>query len=677
MICCCSIYSFGQDNEVSNYINDLYKTWDSVYLNYRTFHDGGDSTAAINLIKKVPIISTETEISSVEGLKQQVLLNEAKVLDGDIGLGIRGDYIYNLDPGIGFDDNLFYTQKFRVGLEMDILNSGYFANNDKARIKYNELEIRKLQSPEEEKKRERYLKWHNIIYQFNLKKIEILTTREELAANRVSMATKLNHFKYLSQEELIKTISSHAEIQSMLNIYESYNQQLASELQVKDETAIHYPLIDLDYSYSYKLITTEQPDSIASLMIENIKLSDKTINEFRLRPFFAYNFYDLVTDNPSNRNYFSVGLTVGAPLNFNSKNRADLRDAKTNLALVPTASNPEIQADVLTQFYEFRYKLKQYSNLYYKRKTFNELIRQERVKHDISPLSFNPMAALKLMDQLMQIDIEMIDAKQQMYLKALNIYTDLPYSQANKLVHPIDLSKTEKDYGHQNSIYVWSNTVLNNDPAILAHYIDLNPFHKTTISFNSNPKAQEKTIHFINLLTQEGIDVEIMIGKNKLINGGFKEYMSTIEPKLDWSKISAIHLDVEPHTNDDWHENKQEYLKKYHTLLESAKTYCDKKNIQLGVSIPTHYPEEDIRKIYEVADQVYFMCYENVKTDFIVRKTNIYPVEKTYIALRTNDFKNRLEMEEKFNELNTITKVAGFVIHDLGSLLEFDVNSIK
>ncbi|MFT4753141.1 MAG: hypothetical protein ACI85Q_000679 [Salibacteraceae bacterium] len=670
----------SQNKEVSTYIQELYTTWDSIYVNYSVNHDLGDSTIAINLIKNLPPISQknpEPDVS-LESLRQDVLLNEAKTADGDIGLGIRGDYMYNLEPGIGFEDNLFYEQKFRVGLEMDLLNGGYFANHDKARIKYNELEIRKRQSSEETKKEDRYLKWHNIIYQFNRNKIEILKSREQLAANRVSMATKLNYLKYMSQKDLINTISSHAEIQSMLNIYRSYNEQLASELHMNDSVINQYPLIDIDYSYSYKLMTSDDPDSIAELIIENIRLADKTINNFKVKPFASYNFYDLVSSNPSYRSYFSVGLTVAAPLNFNSKNRADLRAAKTNLALVPSVSTPEVQQDVLTQFYEFRYKLKQYTSLYHKRENYKELIRQERVKHAISPINFNPISALKLMDDLMQVDIEMIDTKQQMYLKALNIYTDLPYSKAQELIYPIELSKsTNRDSKHINSIYVWSSTILKNDPSVLAHYINLNPFSRATISLNNKLEARNKTFQFIDFLVAENIEVEIMIGNNKLINGGFDAYIQKLTIDVDWTKITGIHLDVEPHINNDWHENKIAYLAKYHLLLESASAFCTKNGLTLGVSIPTHYPEEDIYKIFKVVDRVYFMCYENVKTDYIVRKTEKYPTKKKYIALRTNDFNNRLEMEDKFIELNKKTKVAGYLVHDLGSLLEFDSNSLN
>lgn len=672
--------SQAQNKEVTRYIQDMYTTWDSIYVNYKMDPNDGDSALAIKLIKDTPSISAKNQepTAGIEQLKQAILLQEAKTVDGDIGLGLRGDYAYNLEPGFGFEDNLFYDQKFRVSVGMDILGSGLFENNDLAKIKYNELEIRKRMSSEEIKKEERYLKWHNIIYQFNRNKIEVLRAREKLAANRVSMATKLNHLKYVSQQDLISTISSHAEIQSMLNIYQSYNDQLASEINVSEEDPIQYPAIDIDYSYSYKLLTNEEPDSLAQLLIENIKLADKTINDFRLRPFVAYNFYDMVGTNPDYRTFFSVGLSVAAPLNFNQKNRANLREAQTNLALVPANSKPEIQEDVLTQFYEFRYKLKQYTSLYHKRQTYSELIRQERVKHDISPLNFNPISALKLMDQLMQIDIEMIDTKQQMYLKVLNIYTDLPFSEAEELIRPINLQKsTNRDLSHKNSIYVWSTTILKNDPSVLAHYIDLNPFSRATISLNNNPEARVKTLKFIDLLIEEDKEIEFMIGNNKLINGGFVAYMEKLGKDIDWTKISALHLDVEPHTRDDWHENKPAYMKKYHELLVLANQFCKAKGIKLGVSIPTHYPEEDIFKIFDAVDRVYFMCYENVKTDFIVRKTNKYPVEKTYIALRTNDFNDRLEMEQKFIELNKTTKVAGYIVHDLGSMLEFDTNSLN
>tara|TARA_R110002050_G_scaffold299089_1_gene463786 strand:- start:16038 stop:18131 length:2094 start_codon:yes stop_codon:yes gene_type:complete len=670
--------------EVSSYIQTLYDTWDSAYSNYSISHTQGDSASGVNLIANTPstIQGVPNENSSNEELSmdQRILLEEANVLKGNIGLGVTAAYAYNLDPGIGYNDNLFYDQKLRVGVGMDVLKNGYFSNRNKAQVKYNELEISRSQAPQDQKQLQRYLKWHNIIYQFNLKKIEVLKTREALAATRVDIASKLNHLKYVSQEDLITTISSHAEVTSMLQIYESYNEQLSSELSVQAETQTDYPLLDIDYSYSYKLMSMVEPDSITQLMIENLELQDKAVHDFRLRPYVAYNFFDLVSTNPDYRSYVSVGVTLAAPLNFNGGNKSNLREAKTQALLNPSTKNTEIQEDILSQFYEFRYKLKQFSSLYHKRRMYQELLRKEQVRRDISPLTFNPISALTTLDNIMKIDIELIDLKQQMYLKILNIYTDLPYSEANHLVKPITMNndvKQEIALNHKNSIYIWSSSLKKYDSKVISHYIELNPFNRVTVSLNQNPEARTKLNTLIDVLNEKNVEVELMIGKNTLINGGFTDYMNTLGKGIDWSKISALHLDVEPHTNKDWHENKSSYLTKYHALLAEASTYCQAHNIALGVSIPTHYPEADIRKIFDVVDRVYFMCYENVKTDYIIRKTSIYPTEKTYIALRTNDFNNRLELENKAIELNTSMKVAGFVIHDFESLLQFDNSSIN
>ena len=102
----------AQNKEVSKYIQQLYNTWDSTYSNYGVSHDDGDSITAINLIKSLPIQVQESNTAlTPEALEQQVLLQESKVIDGDIGLNMRGDYVYNLDPGIGFEDNLFLHSK--------------------------------------------------------------------------------------------------------------------------------------------------------------------------------------------------------------------------------------------------------------------------------------------------------------------------------------------------------------------------------------------------------------------------------------------------------------------------------------------------------------------------------------------------------------------------------------
>ena len=80
-------------------------------------------------------------------------------------------------------------------------------------------------------------------------------------------------------------------------------------------------------------------------------------------------------------------------------------------------------------------------------------------------------------------------------------------------------------------------------------------------------------------------------------------------------------------------------------------------------------------KVYALVDKVYFMCYENVDTDFLVRKLQAYIdlyMDKTVIALRTEDFDNRLDMENKAAELKERLEINEFAFHDMRRMINYD-----
>jgi hypothetical protein len=80
-------------------------------------------------------------------------------------------------------------------------------------------------------------------------------------------------------------------------------------------------------------------------------------------------------------------------------------------------------------------------------------------------------------------------------------------------------------------------------------------------------------------------------------------------------------------------------------------------------------------QLFQIVDKVYFMCYENVDTDFLIKKLKPFVdanKEKVVIALRTEDFINRLEMEDKIDVLQDSLKVNEFAYHDLQRIISFD-----
>ena len=69
------------------------------------------------------------------------------------------------------------------------------------------------------------------------------------------------------------------------------------------------------------------------------------------------------------------------------------------------------------------------------------------------------------------------------------------------------------------------------------------------------------------------------------------------------------------------------------------------------------------------------MAYENVKPEFIANKLReelaIGP-NKTIVALRSQDFKNRLQLENLKKFLRADLKVKGFAFHDMEGFINME-----
>jgi hypothetical protein len=660
----------AQENNVATkqYIQELYTLWNNSVNTYSVDLVSGDYNLATDFFNK-----KEDFQHNRKDLKANILKGEAKVIGKDLGLSANGSFVENFTPGLTDDENNIYDRRVIAGVSWDILKSGYFSNRRAKQVKENNAEIYLQQTTEATKTQNRIYKWQNLIYSFNKQKVDILKKRLELAEQRVNIATQLSYLKLVTQKELITNVTSLAEIRSMFNIYQSYNDQLFPQVDTTVNTA-KFPLIDIDYTYSLKKLKTPENDTVIALMLKNLELENKFLNTVSLSTFLRYNYYDLAAlSTVGSRSFMSLGLQVNVPLAFDRKAKNDLLASKKEyMTSFPVEQKDSRERDVLNYFYEFKYKLKQFTNIYHKRLLYSELIRQEKAKYEFVYLAFNPIDALQLQDNLMQIDIELLDLKQQMYLKLLSIYTEIPQTEIEKLIVPFEIDDIEITTPTSKSIYVWSQSFVDYKPKFISNYLQLNKISNAIMSLNPKNISIQGFNALALELSENNISTTLLVGRNRLINEDFNKYIIKKTEGLDLSKIKAIHLDVEPHTFDDWKENKEQYLGKYKVLVQTARVYCNDNNLELEISIPLHYPENIVKELFEICDKVYFMAYENIKTSYIIKKASNYNLKKGVIALRTNDFANRLELEEKIIELKTELNPAGFVIHDLGSLIEFD-----
>lgn len=660
---------FCQNDSTGTYIDQLYSNWKKTYTKYQYETSNGKKTDADKLLS-----SDNYDSVKVNSFLAEMKQKESEYYRGDVGLNLNGGFLYNPSGGEQNFDNIIYQSRFITDVGWDILRSGYVHNKVRAQIAENERKIALIEDEELRKNASFAMLWNFVIYQFNLQKIQVLDDRMSLAQNKIEAIKKLYLLNKVDQNELLKHLESLAEIKNMYRVYREFNDRLKEEYGFENRDTLDLPLIDINYDAISEKLRGAENDSIVFYKKENIDLKHKFINEISLRTSVRYSYYDLVTLNPSSRDFVSLGISLGIPLNFNRKTKEEWIDLqKRNVEYLPEEEKATLQKAILTNYYEFRYKLKQYSSMHYKKLMYKELMRKENARYSVDYLSFNPVSSLRIIDDLMKIDIEMIDLKQQMYLKLISIHSDTPYSDIDELysIHTLE-DEFEKVHAADRSVYMWDDIFESQSANFLLNYIEKEDYKRVILSYNKAQKNNEVKRKFIDTLRSKNIKVEIMTGKNSLLGTDPIGYYDTITQSVDFSRINALHLDVEPHTLEDWDVNEKKYLDQYINLLDRTQKYCQNKGLKLSVSIPLHYPKEYIQKIYERCDLVYFMAYENVDTDYIVGKVKDYDREKTIIALRTEDFQNPLEIEIKIIDIQTNYIPLEFVIHDIRRMIALE-----
>lgn len=659
--------TFAQEDPTSSLIKEMYQIWEKAYQRERANLIDGSKEEAIQLL--TPLDTNASISKETEG---KILLAESDLVRKDWGLNWSNGYVYNTAPGMDVADNIIYRSRVQSEVSWNILDNGWIENRGKSKQLRNDAEILGYESLTGDGQVDIIANWHAIIYQFNLQKIDILRERLTLAEQRVDIAYQLKNVGMISHEELLKHLEGYAEISSLFKIYEDYNQQVYADLPRINRTDL--PLIDLNYQYAFAELSAPSHDSIAILELENLSLQNKFYNEMDLRVFGRYNYYDLV-NIANNRAFVTFGVGMSIPLAFQKKEKEHLLELKKQQIAEKkydhTISQTKASQDVLNYFYEFRYKLKQFNSFYYKQLMYQELLRQEQARYQMDYLSFNPLKALRWLDESMSIEIELVDIKQQLYLYALRMVSAAPQLSPEQLIIPLQLNDLEMEQVQRSEkgVYVWSKTITQQDPSFLVNYLKLHRIKSVVISSST---SRDQLNPWMKQCLEAGITTSVMIGDNHLINDFKLEKFEEKLAGIDLSIVKGIHLDVEPQTFEDWKDNKEKYTAEYLAMYDQIHAWTEEHQLNLEVSLPTYFPEVAVSKILEQGGAVYFMCYENVKTTFLTEKLKDYAGENIYIALRTEDFSNMEELELKIEELRQLLNPQGFIVHDLERILKFD-----
>ena len=626
-----------------------------------------------NIIHSISTLKrTKTIASRAEYLEKRLEYTQK-----DYGLSITGGYLENFNPEIGtIDDNLVFNRRFNAGVEWQILDNGFFENKAQARILEDQIIRDQLKGQLTEESFHYLLRFDQTIYTFNKVKIELLEARKASLQEQYTVIEELVLLKKLPKEDLIKIDSRLAEVQSMLGIYQSYNEYLGIEDDSLEFDPKNLPLIDLQYDKIFGMIGA-QTDSI--LATRDYQDYYSWYHQIGLKAYAKYNYYDLVNNN--NRSFISAGVNFSIPIPFNTKLKNEIESTKylyDNERMIQERSS--LHEDILNTGYEFRYKLKQFVSFYQKRKVFRERMRIEQVKVRMGDNNIDPKLGLELYDDLLSIDIELVDLLQNLYLKALKVHSKIPNVDIREII-TVQPAEEINEYidNKERSVYVWSKTFDDYSPEFLAEYVIYNEFEKVIIAVQKIDTIPEKKT-FMQYASANA-EIHFMLGNNKLFfEKDMHGYMQGILDAYPEIEPTGFHIDVEPHTFDDYKSRKQEYLNEYIEYIGNISTFCEEKGLELSISIPTHYGIEVIEALFPKVNAIYFMCYENVDTEFLTRKITPFidnSTPKIVLAFRTEDFDNRIGMENKMKAMYDKTSLRKFAYHDLRRLIEFDRISVE
>jgi hypothetical protein len=662
--------------EIRNEIRELTTTWNNAIHLGKALPQAGELTSSEKLFK--------TGLSPAGGntAADEAALIRARMYRTNPGLYGTASYLENFTPSFNEDDdNLIYQRRLQAGINWEILEGGFYSNRLRSEQIRNDLFIRQQLESGKWKEDDYSLRWNQIIFLFNKSKIKLLLQRQQLVEGLATEAEKLHLARYLTREDYLRILSRKAEIDALLGIYNDYNIQFNPVYDTLSFSAEDLPVPDIKYVEVLAGVSPALRDSMQMLVKRNKEIEHQLLNDVRLSTQLRYNYYDLVI--PGNRSFFSLGLNLNFPIPFQLSLRKELAEAEVRETMYKIDQQYKgKEKELLNECYEYRYKLKQYVGFHQKFLLYEELIRKLHATQQIDAVRFNPVEGLMILDDMLAVKMEMMDIRQSLYLKLLRMYVRTNAGTIAQIAEPFTLPNYFDIHAFTSRhTYIWSGILTKKSPAFLSEYLVYNKFDKAYVSVNRDSEHRNRLQQLLPLLKGSGIQSALMIGDNSLIHepGQYEGKLNALLSGFNDTLIGELHLDLEPHTFDDWSGKQEEYLKKLTEIILLTRKVCDRKKWKLSMAIPLHYPEETVKQWFGIADAIVFMAYENIKPDYIDRKLAPYSgeLQKTVVAVRTKDFQSRIAIEKYLIDLFQRSGRDQIAIHDVEGLIMMDEKNLE
>ena len=599
------------------------------------------------------------------GSKVPTLLAERKAMLADFGLNLKTQYFSNSDPLIEqdgqFDSGDLQNNRVRFGLEWQVFNNGWLDHKNKARQLDAQVKAEMIRDRLNQHKEDQYVRHNLIIAQFNRAKLELLQSRASQLEKELDLLYQVYYLKGILYEKIIDTRSRIESIKVKIDNYATYNQLIDSVLQVatiEESIDVHLlPIVDVDLE---GILSNDEPsdliDSLCSLE-QNIQLlKSQRINDINLR-LQAYQNYNLERDASINsgRSFSSFGFSVSVPAHILFKNQEEpIAKARSDLnRQIHEYALRNGQTELANYYYEYQYKLAQYVKFMHNEILYRERIRMEAISQKEYLDIYRSLRMLEYLDVLRNIQLEMLDLKQQMYLLLLKVYSRTVLKAISPYLKQIEIKDYYERLPAKRIIMADAKAVNSFEPRFLKNYLIANDFEAMIV------KQSLLKTGLSAALEKEGISIIDYKSEapNEEVSYGKLTSIVDLE-KLQLSPDSMLSLirDLNDQSFD------------IHAVNKEAQP-------QLGIILPSDYPF--LTKAINFS-LVAVRLRPKGKRAFIesVRRLGLIEPQSLTVILDTNDFTDRIELEAIIDELNRESNIQNVIIKGINRFIELDTKAL-
>ncbi len=637
-------------------INQLWALLEHTYQKLQSrMNESGDPDIAGQLL------SSHCKGKTLDNWESKLLRAKAKAMANKKGLEFRAGYSTS-----GFD-NVNQDPRSYLELSWDVLRNGYFDYRQRADILTRKAQIADIQAIQKQHRESYRCRRYQIATQFADLYTNLLTLKL-LIMEPVHNIERRAYFKGWSY--LDDYLVAAQDINLLRRELNYLNSDPDLDLTISSNI-INPPVMDIDIQSLLSAIRTDQQHKKITLLEQAILKKDEQSQEKKRLRLFLRQDVD-VANNNRNENNLVAGFRIYVPLEWNKNQTFDYKKKM----LDESADNVIWERINRTKqaYTEQREQMQRVIKKYFQYQQSFERARRTFVAHGIGD-DVDIAVAIMRMRALLSSAIELIRAKQSLYRHINNVLLTSGLSYDSSYLKPVSLHALDNRVrSGSRSIYLWSNAFNQMPNQQIMDFLHAKGIDRVLISAgkNTNRPKLDKFIRLTNHSTVKKVRIELIIGANQWVFPKNHERAASTAGIVA-EKTGAIHLDIEPHTFDDYQHNPDSFLNNYISMLRKIRDAID--NRHLSISVPMSWPKPIYKEISQLADTVYIMAYGDKRISKLEKRLaksiSQLPPYKAVIVLRTADFVDEWALEQAFDKLRYKLGITQFAIHSFRSFVAY------